>query len=154
MTLTSYTKHTNNFLTQNPLLQAVLDLRREQCKREIAALSSASDIIDELDARKFRPVLGGLPPLKAYMLKLDLELNMTDWRDDEYTERTFNKCLIVCAGVEVFTCCIMCMRDGVGSECRNEGGRCEQIGTTTAALCRAGDEPQGKLTPIDLRSAK
>jgi hypothetical protein len=77
MTLTSYTHNTNNSLTQNPLLQVVLDLRREQCRREIASLSSASDIIDELDARKFRPVLGGLPPLKAYMLKLDLELNMT-----------------------------------------------------------------------------
>lgn len=91
MTLTSYTHNTNNSLTLNPLLQAVLDLRREQCQREIAALSSASDIIDELDARKFRPVLGGLPPLKAYMLKLDLELNMTEWRDDEYTERIFYK---------------------------------------------------------------
>jgi hypothetical protein len=77
MTLTSYTHNTNNSLTQNPLLQAVLDMRREQRLREIAALSSASDIIDELDARKFRPVLGGLPPLKANMLKLDLELNMT-----------------------------------------------------------------------------
>jgi hypothetical protein len=92
MTLTSYTHNTNNTQTQNPLLNAVIDLRREQCKREIADLSTASDIIDELDARKFRPVLGGLSPLKAYMLKLDLELIMTEWRDDEdYTERTFYK---------------------------------------------------------------
>jgi hypothetical protein len=66
MTLTSYTKHTNNSLTQNPLRQVVFDLHREQLQREIAALATASDIIDELDHRKFRPILGGLPPLKAY----------------------------------------------------------------------------------------
>jgi hypothetical protein len=91
MTLTSYTQHTNNSLTQNPLLQVVFDLRREENQREIDALATASDIIDELDSRKFRPILGGLPPLKAYMLKLDLTVCMVAWRNEDYTERTFYK---------------------------------------------------------------
>jgi hypothetical protein len=91
MTLTSYTKHTHNSLTQNPLLQVVFDMRREEIQREIAALATASDLIDELDSRQFRPILGGLPPLKAYMLKLDLEVCMVAWRNEDYTERTFYK---------------------------------------------------------------
>jgi hypothetical protein len=91
MTLTSYTNKTNNSLTQNPLLQVVFDLRREEIQREIAALATASGIIDELDHRKFRPIIGGLPPLKAYMLKLDLQVCMVAWRSDDYIERTFYK---------------------------------------------------------------
>ena len=57
----------------------------------MAALLSASDIIDELEHRTFRPVLGGLPPLKTYMLTLDLQVQMAAWHDDDYTERTFFK---------------------------------------------------------------
>jgi hypothetical protein len=91
MTSQSYTKYTHNSLTRNPLLDVVFDLHREQRRREIATLSTASDIIDELDHRKFRPVLGGLPPLKAYGLTLDLTLLMAAWRDDDYIERTFFK---------------------------------------------------------------
>jgi hypothetical protein len=34
---------------------------------------------------------GGLPPLKVYMLKLDLQVCMVSWRNEDYTERTFYK---------------------------------------------------------------